>query len=843
MNLTKHFVIGFAFCVVLQATVTFAQREPVLKQIDVPHDYYFREMYLPQLTTGPSSVTWSPDGQEVIYSMGGSLWRQKVNESTTKQITNGGYDYQPDWSGDGSQIIFTRYTGNALELQLLELATGKVFPLTNGGHVNVNPRFSADGSQVAFVSTKDTGHFRIWIGSLLNGKLVSKPFSPERETKIPRYYYSQWDHQLSPSWSPDGQSLLFVSNPDNIYGTGFIYQAEINNPDKLTLLVKEETTWRTQPDWSPDGHRIIYASYLGRQWHQLWISTADQPGNAYPMTYGDFDNTYACWSPDGMRIAYISNKNGNTSLWIQNVLGGKTNELRIQKRVYQNPVATLTLSILDEAGDQVPARVSIKGSDGRSYAPYDAWMHADDAFDRAKQQYETHYFHSKGLSTIELPLGKAEVTVWRGLEYNIHKQAVNISDKSTVVSVKLQPLSLPPSWEKWASGDVHVHMNYGGHYRNIATSMVAQAEAEDLDLVFNTIVNKEQRIPDMEYFSVEPDRASNSNVTLVHSQEHHTSYWGHMGLLGLKEYYLIPGYSTYPSTAISSPHPSNSVVADLAHEQGALVGYVHPFYEVPNPATEEIHNALPIDAALGKIDYYETVGFSYHRPSAEVWHRLLNCGFKISAAGGTDAMANYASLRGPVGVDRTYVQLNDRSQDSKQLTAQWLEGLKNGRTLATNSAILGFEINQSGPGSELQLKGRKANVNYKGFMRSVIPMDHLEIISNGKVIKQISLIGDKTSADFEGTISIEKSGWVLLRAWNDNAHIDIQDFYPYATTSPIYIFLNQQPVRSTEDATYFLQWIDKVYESASKQVYLTESEKALTLNNINEARKVYERIK
>ncbi len=29
-----------------------AQREPVLKQIDLPHSYYYREMYLPQLTTG-----------------------------------------------------------------------------------------------------------------------------------------------------------------------------------------------------------------------------------------------------------------------------------------------------------------------------------------------------------------------------------------------------------------------------------------------------------------------------------------------------------------------------------------------------------------------------------------------------------------------------------------------------------------------------------------------------------------------------------------------------------------------------------------------------------------------
>ena len=55
-----------------------AERLPVLKQIDLPHPYYFREMYLPQLTSGPSSLAWSPDSSELIYSMAGSLWRQKV---------------------------------------------------------------------------------------------------------------------------------------------------------------------------------------------------------------------------------------------------------------------------------------------------------------------------------------------------------------------------------------------------------------------------------------------------------------------------------------------------------------------------------------------------------------------------------------------------------------------------------------------------------------------------------------------------------------------------------------------------------------------------------------------
>ncbi|HLQ51825.1 MAG TPA: hypothetical protein VK129_10025, partial [Terriglobales bacterium] len=64
-----------------------AQREPVLKQIDLPHPYYYREMYLPQLTSGPSSVTWSPDSESLIYSMQGSLWRQRLDSTVAEQLT------------------------------------------------------------------------------------------------------------------------------------------------------------------------------------------------------------------------------------------------------------------------------------------------------------------------------------------------------------------------------------------------------------------------------------------------------------------------------------------------------------------------------------------------------------------------------------------------------------------------------------------------------------------------------------------------------------------------------------------------------------------------------------
>src|SRR3982750_1111847 len=72
-------------------------RVPVLAQIALPHTYYYRELYLPQLTSGPSSATWTPDATALIYSMQGTLWRQRTDSTVAEQLTDDrGSDYQPD---------------------------------------------------------------------------------------------------------------------------------------------------------------------------------------------------------------------------------------------------------------------------------------------------------------------------------------------------------------------------------------------------------------------------------------------------------------------------------------------------------------------------------------------------------------------------------------------------------------------------------------------------------------------------------------------------------------------------------------------------------------------------
>ncbi len=79
---------------------------------------------------------------------------------------------------------------------------------------------------------------------------------------------------------------------------------------------------------------------------------------------------------------------------------------------------------------------------------------------------------------------------------------------------------------------------------------------------------------------------------------------------------------------------------------------MHPYDLNPDPGdtTRALTHALPVDLALGKVDYYEAVGFVDDlMATATVWYRLLNCGFRLPAGAGTDAMANYASLRGSGG--------------------------------------------------------------------------------------------------------------------------------------------------------------------------------------------------
>jgi hypothetical protein len=318
----------------------------------------------------------------------------------------------------------------------------------------------------------------------------------------------------------------------------------------------------------------------------------------------------------------------------------------------------------------------------------------------------------------------------------------------------------------------------------------------------------------------------------MHSQEFHTSYWGHLGLVHLSDHMLTPDFSAYQHTALASPYPFNGVVADLAHAQGALVGYVHPFDWVIDPPKEEsLSNELPADVINGKVDYIEIVGFADHKSTAEIWYRLLNLGFRLPAGAGTDAMANYASLRGPVGMNRVFLDTGGELSP-----AALRKALKEGRTFASNGPLLGLEVEGKHPGDTV---GRKTagKLRFRIALRSPVAVDHLELVQNGRVVKAFALKGDRRNFDTAGELQVDTGGWLVLRAWNDGSDPQVLDLYPYATTSPIYLDLPGGPSSVPSDADYFAAWLDRVVADAgSRADYRNDRERNATLDYLRNAR-------
>ena len=69
------------------------------------------------------------------------------------------------------------------------------------------------------------------------------------------------------------------------------------------------------------------------------------------------------------------------------------------------------------------------------------------------------------------------------------------------------------------------------------------------------------------------------------------------------------------------------------------------------------------------------------------------------------------------------------------------------------------------------------------------------------------------------------------------------DVYPYATTSPIYVTVAGSSVKSSEDAAYFLAWIDRmVLDVKANRDWNTEAEKTSVLTMLEQARSVYENL-
>jgi TolB protein len=173
----------------------------------------------------------------------------------------------------------------------------------------------------------------------------------------------------------------------------------------------------------------------------------------------------------------------------------------------------------------------------------------------------------------------------------------------------------------------------------------------------------------------------------------------------------------------------------------------------------------------------------------------------------------------------------------------WMDELKVGRTFATNGPLIEFKLGGEMVGSELKFDGPQATVPFTAKLRSIVPVDHLEIVCNGQVVKTLPIDAAKESADISDTLPLQESGWCVLRAWSEKAEYPVMDNYTYATTSPVYVTIAGKRAYSKKDADYFEAWIDRTIEVTSQYPdWNSPAEKELVLKRLHEARSVYENL-
>jgi hypothetical protein len=218
-----------------------------------------------------------------------------------------------------------------------------------------------------------------------------------------------------------------------------------------------------------------------------------------------------------------------------------------------------------------------------------------------------------------------------------------------------------------------------------------------------------------------------------------------------------PIFTGFKDTTNHYDIPSMTEIAWKTHRQGGMVNYTHPASLV-NDLYRGAYSAkgLPLYAALGKIDTMDIMSSGVPASTA-LYHRLLNCGFRLAASAGTDCFLN--RLRGVLpGSARAYVKI-----DGPFTYEQWIANLRAGRSFVTNGPLLDFSVNGKMIGAVLQLPSAE-EVAVRGTISSRDPLDRVEVLYNGEVLASaIPATGARTTT-VDQQVRIARSGWLLLRA-------------------------------------------------------------------------------
>ena len=305
--------------------------------------------------TGVADPRLSPDGATVAYVVGsvdkdaneyeGAIWVAAVDGSSPPRrfTTSDKADGDPRWSPDGTQLAFTSNRADkASQLYVMPVAGGEPRKLTSLKEDVTQAAWSPDGTRLCFVARVPDAAY---------DEEEDKKRSPRRLTRLqykldsvgwtadrPRHVFvvpadgsaepvqlTDGDYEdHSPSWSPDGATVAFVSarHPDwdlEMVHDVYLVAAEGGEPRRLT----QGGGSVGGPSWAPDGTRLAIERYAGvfDDPKHSKIALVDAASGAITVLTASLDRN--CTTYPGMReplwdgddLVFVVEDHGNTHVY------------------------------------------------------------------------------------------------------------------------------------------------------------------------------------------------------------------------------------------------------------------------------------------------------------------------------------------------------------------------------------------------------------------------------------------------------------------------------------------------------------------------------------------------
>ena len=199
-------------------------------------------------------------------------------------------DIEPRWSADGTRIAFMRFDPYSSRYSLwLMKADGTGQQMLTAATFFGSASWSPAGTELAYADGRGTG---VTIFDANTGRWLAG-FSAR--DGIPS----------DPAWSPDGGTIAFA-NTTGYFGSDVFAASPVPIGSNFRTLTVTETVHETDPAWSPDGRQIAYAdeTWIPDESSGLRTMKTDGTGVALlPETHTDRNPE---WSPDGKRLVVSS---------------------------------------------------------------------------------------------------------------------------------------------------------------------------------------------------------------------------------------------------------------------------------------------------------------------------------------------------------------------------------------------------------------------------------------------------------------------------------------------------------------------------------------------------------